>query len=379
MPGGDPGALEQLASSLEAAAAGFGEMGRNTRQVSASLPLEAEWTGDAADSYAAFAGNLSQGAAAVEAPLSRIALSVRDYAGFLRTAQQKVAAYASAAAVAQVSGDDSGYISVAEGAAEDAEAAVSAWQAAGDRVAEEATGSAGQLGAVFGAQGPVQRWLGTQIVPLETLAGIPGLGDPVIPQILKTPGAEFGPEILKTPGAELGPEILITLPGEIGPEILITRPGDLAPEILITRPGDLAPEILKTPPGLLGPLINYSEQGSAADVDPNLGRLSESERGTLPRLQAMFPDRVFRVSPEERDGEYFDDLGRTYDQMGDAETSQYWNAQKFFRSINNHLMKSASFTVIDLTGFSNHVISDITDYVNSLPEGEQAKIIRIGF
>jgi uncharacterized protein YukE len=367
MPGGDPAVLEDLASSLEAAAAGFGGLGRNTRQVTASIRLGAEWTGDAADSYTAFTGNLSHGAAAVEAPLSRIAASVRDYAGFLRMAQQKVAAYASAAETAQISGNDSAYVTSAQGAAHDAEAAVSAWQAVGDRVAAEVTSAAGQLGDVFGSQGPVQNWLGSQPVPLDTLAGMPGLGDPVMPQILKTPGMVLGPEILKTPGAELGPEILITPPGEIGPEILITRPGDLGPEML------------KTPPGLLGPLINYSEQ---RDVDPYLWRLSESERGTLPRLQAMFPDRVFRVSPEERNGEYFDDLGRTYDQIGDPVTSKYWGprtAQEFAAAIDGHLLKSVHFVVIDLTGFSNQSVADIARYVNSLPEADQARIIRIGF
>jgi uncharacterized protein YukE len=370
MPGGDPDALEQLASSLEVAAGGFGELGRGTRQVTASVRLDAEWTGDAADSYTAFTANLSQGTAAVEAPLSRMVSSVRDYAGLLRTAQQKVAAYASAAETAHVSGNDGGYVSVAEGAAGDAEAALTAWQAAGDRVATEITNAAGQLGNVFGSQGPVQSWLGSQPVPLDTLAGMPGLGNPMMPEILKTPGSELGPEILKTPGAELGPEILLTPPGEIGPEILITPPGDLGPEIL------------KTPPGLLGPLINYSEQGSAANVDPYLWRLSEAERGTLPRLQAMFPDRVFRVSPEERDGEYFDDLGRTYDQIGDPATSKYWSprdAQKFAEAIDGHLLKSVHFVVIDLTGFSDQSTADISRYVDSLPEAEQAKIIRIGF
>jgi uncharacterized protein YukE len=370
MPGGDPAVLEDLASSLEAAAAGFGGLGRSTHQVTVSVRSGAEWTGDAADSYSAFTGNLGQGVAAVEAPLSRIALSVRDYAGFLRTAQQKVTAYASAAETAQVSGNDSAYASVAEGAAQDAEAALTAWQAGGDRVATEVTNAAGQLGNVFGSQGPVQSWLGSQPVPLDTLAGMPGLGNPMIPEILKTPGSELGPEILKTPGGELGSEILITLPGEIGPEILITPPGDLGPGIL------------KTPPGLPGPLINYSEQGSAADVDPHLWRLSEPERGTLPRLQAMFPDRVFRVSPEERDGEYIDDEERTYDQMGDPATSKYWSprvAQQFFEAIDGHLLKSVDFTVIDLTAFSDQSIADITRYVDSLSEAEQARVIRIGF
>ncbi len=372
MPSGDPSVLEQLASRLETAAAGFGELGRGARQVTASVRLEAEWTGDAADSYSAFTDNLSQGTSAVEAPLSQIASSVRDYAGFLRTAQQKVAASSSAAETAQVSGNDVAYVSVAESAAQDAEAAITAWQAAGNRVAGEVTSAAGQLGDVFGSQGPVQSWLGRQPVPWDTLAAMPGLGDPVVPQILKTPGIELGPEILKTP------------PGELGPEILITPPGELGSEILITPPGELGPEILKTPPGPLGPLINYSEQGSLAETgdDPNLGRLSESELATLRRVQEMFPDREFSVSPEERDGEYTDNEGRTYDQMGNPKTSEYWssaNEQRFYDSIDEHLLKSVNFTVIDLTGFSDQSIADITSYVDSLPEAEQAKIIRIGF
>jgi uncharacterized protein YukE len=372
MPGGDPAVLEQIASRLATDAGQFAELGRSTRQVAASVRSDAEWTGDAADSYTAFTGNLSQGAAAAEQPLSRIASAVHDYAGFLRAAQQKVAAYASAAETAQVSGNDSAYVSVAQSAAKDAEVAVEAWQAAGDRVATEVTGAAAQLGDVFGSAGPVQNWLGLQPVPWDTLAGMPGLGDPVMPQILKTPGMEYSPEILKTP------------PGELGPEILITPPGELGPEILITPPGELGGQILKTPPGLLGPLVNYAKQGSGQEIgdDPNLGRLSGAELATLRRLQGMLPDRKFTVSPEERDGEYTDDEGRTYDQMGDTDTSKYWNSansQNFFDAIDRHLLKSVDFTVIDLTGFSKQSISDITDYVESLPEQEQAKIIRIGF
>jgi hypothetical protein len=51
-------------------------------------------------------------------PLSKIALAVREYAGCLRTAQEKVATYTSAAEVAEVSGNDSGYVSAAELAAQ---------------------------------------------------------------------------------------------------------------------------------------------------------------------------------------------------------------------------------------------------------------------
>jgi hypothetical protein len=117
-------------------------------------------------------------------------------------------------------------------------------------------------------------------------------------------------------------------------------------------------------------------------MDPNLARLSDPEAATLTRLQEEFPDRNFRVSAEERDGEFTDVQGRTYDQIGDPQASAHWSAraaQIFYKSIAKHLLKSMDFTVIDLTGFSDQAISDITSYVDSLPEAEQAKIIRIGF
>jgi uncharacterized protein YukE len=247
MPGGHPRLLEQLAARLEAIAEGTADLGASTRKVTASIRSDAAWTGDAADAYTAFTDNLAQGVAAAPAPLSKIALAVRDYAGCLQTAQEKVAAYTFAAGVAEVSGNDSGYVSAAQTAAQNANAAVAAWQAAGDRAAAavNAAGTQLQLGDLFGSQGPVMSWLGRQPVPSDTLAGFPGLGDPVGPQVLKTPGWLLGPQVMKTPGADLGPEILITPPGELGPEILLTPPAELGPEIL------------KTPPADLRPLINY--------------------------------------------------------------------------------------------------------------------------
>src|SRR5579872_4313437 len=196
MPGGDPDVLERLATQLQAIAKGTANLGASTRQITASIRSGAEWTGDASDAYTAFTGDLAQGVVGAQAPLARIASAVQDYAGCLRTAQEKVAAYASAAEVAQVSGDDSGYLSVAKAAEQDATTAVAAWQAAGDRAAAQVTEAAGQLGDVFGSQGPVQSWLGRQPMPWDTLAGFPGLGEPVGPEILKAPGWELGPEIL---------------------------------------------------------------------------------------------------------------------------------------------------------------------------------------
>lgn len=125
------------------------------------------------------------------------------------------------------------------------------------------------------------------------------------------------------------------------------------------------------------------EEMADAEVDPDPNaRLSPSERDSLDRIREEYPDRDFRASEEERDGEYTDNEGRTYDQMGDPRASQYWNprsAQKFYRAIDAHLNKSMDFTVIDLTGFSEQSTADIAGYVDSLPADLQAKIIRIGF
>jgi hypothetical protein len=120
----------------------------------------------------------------------------------------------------------------------------------------------------------------------------------------------------------------------------------------------------------------------ALSDDPGLARLSDSEAATLTRLQDEYPELDFKPSAEERDGEYVDNQGRTYDQMGNPNTSRYWSpsaAQKFYQAIQGHLLKSMDFTVIDLTGFSEQSAADIANYVDSLPGVEQAKIIRIGF
>jgi uncharacterized protein YukE len=264
MPGGDPVILEQLAAQLEAAAAGAGNLGGTTRQVAASVRSGANWTGDAADAYTSFTGNLGQGVAAVEAPLARMASAVRAYAGYLRAAQQTVAAYASAADAAQVSGNDAGYVSLAAVARQYALTAVADWQAAGDQAASVVNAASGQLGDVFGQQGPVLSWPGRQSAPLTNLAGVPALGEFIGPEILKTPPGDPGPLILKTP------------PGDLGPQVLITLPGDMGPEILITPPGYSGPLILKTPPAESGPVVNYEQ-----DPNPELPPGYTSSPGLL--------------------------------------------------------------------------------------------------
>jgi len=78
--------------------------------------------------------------------------------------------------------------------------------------------------------------------------------------------------------------------------------------------------------------------------------------------------------------DYVDDLGRTYDQMGNAAMIPYWNTQRaqFFNQINRHVQK-ADFTIIDLTGFPANIKEDVANHILSLPQPLFDKIVPIGF
>lgn len=124
-----------------------------------------------------------------------------------------------------------------------------------------------------------------------------------------------------------------------------------------------------------------TEAGHSAD-DPNLGRLRDVELATLRRAQAEFPELGLNASALERDGEYVDKFGRTYDQMGNPRTALFWNSvreQQFYDAIDDHLRKSVTFTLIDLTGFSEEAKASIRMYVDSLSPMDQDRIIRVGF
>jgi RHS repeat-associated protein len=109
-------------------------------------------------------------------------------------------------------------------------------------------------------------------------------------------------------------------------------------------------------------------------------RLNEAEIATLGRLRQLrqFVGRTFRESPHVG-AEYVDDLGRSFDALGSPAASTHWNARQFLRSIDNHVLKTNDFTVIDLTGFTPEQIGTVTRYVSSLSREAQARIVRIGF
>jgi RHS repeat-associated protein len=119
----------------------------------------------------------------------------------------------------------------------------------------------------------------------------------------------------------------------------------------------------------------------AAEIGiPGASRLSSGEQATAARLQELpeFAGRTFTESPHVG-AEYVDDLGRTYDAMGEPAASTYWNETEFLRSIDRHIVKSNDFTVIDLSGFTPEQVAAVTRYVDSLSPEAQATIVRIGF
>jgi hypothetical protein len=126
---------------------------------------------------------------------------------------------------------------------------------------------------------------------------------------------------------------------------------------------------------------------AVADLDrlraegiPDATRLSPAEQATAARLKAHpdFADRTFGESPHVG-AEYVDDRGMSYDAVGTPEASRYWNERVFLHSVDQHLLKSNDYTVVDLTGFTPEQIAAVRRHLDGLPASEQAKIVRIGF
>jgi hypothetical protein len=126
---------------------------------------------------------------------------------------------------------------------------------------------------------------------------------------------------------------------------------------------------------------------AVADLDrlraegiPDATRLSPAEQATAARLKAHpdFADRTFGESPHVG-AEYVDDRGMSYDAVGTPEASRYWNERVFLHSIDQHLLKSNDYTVVDLTGFTPEQIAAVRRHLDGLPASEQAKIVRVGF
>jgi hypothetical protein len=73
------------------------------------------------------------------------------------------------------------------------------------------------------------------------------------------------------------------------------------------------------------------------------------------------------------------ELGRSYDFVGQLPASQFWNQASFLNSIGSHLNKSNDFTVVDVTGFASEHVAIVQDFLNGLSEAAQSTIVRTGF
>ncbi|HWE91362.1 MAG TPA: hypothetical protein VG317_18015 [Pseudonocardiaceae bacterium] len=90
-PAGDPSALMQLADQLDQHAGKVGDLGANTLKTTQGIQAGADWTGDAANKYGTFTGDVAHGVGSMESPLHNVANAIRGYAGVLQRAQKSVA------------------------------------------------------------------------------------------------------------------------------------------------------------------------------------------------------------------------------------------------------------------------------------------------
>jgi hypothetical protein len=153
MPSGSPGQLEQLADALDQHASRVTDVAKATSTVTGLVRTDAEWTGQAADSYSQFTGEFTSRIGRVAPPLNQIAAAARTYASALRTAQQQVTAYNN---IVESPEATSGQITpalleAAYAAQNSANQACASCQAAGSQAAAQVKSATAQLTAVFKA------------------------------------------------------------------------------------------------------------------------------------------------------------------------------------------------------------------------------------
>jgi hypothetical protein len=290
VPGGDPAALRELAAQLRTAAQRSGSLGSNTSDLTDAITSDAQWTGSASNSLSNLSANLSEGTSAAEAPLTRIADAVENYANVLDVAQQKAQ---TANAIFQTAQDDptGSLISTAEQYGQDAMDALDALQQAGDQAAGQVNSAADdlQVGSLFGSQGQVTSWAGSQ--PALGTYGLGQPGDLVPGQTEIFPvddGLGLGPETIPADDG-LGPWIE-TIPADDG----------LGPSIETIPVDDgLGPMIETIPEASKGPFVNY---------DTDLPRLDGSGKLHMPDRDDPLPGFVPRDWTAEDLEQVQDDL-----------------------------------------------------------------------
>jgi hypothetical protein len=129
-------------------------------------------------------------------------------------------------------------------------------------------------------------------------------------------------------------------------------------------------------------LVRRSARRIPAKLDDSMRHAKEAEQRTAQRLtdNPDFDGRTFKGIPGKDPGhDWVDDLGRTYDAVGDGTKAKDFKLDQFTRSIDRHLLKSNDLTVIDMTGYTPDQIAAVGKYVDALPAAKQAMIVRVGF
>jgi Domain of unknown function (DUF4157) len=118
-----------------------------------------------------------------------------------------------------------------------------------------------------------------------------------------------------------------------------------------------------------------------ATLDASMSLAKPAEQATAGRLATFpgFEGRTFHgVPPPDPGYDWVDDLGRTYDALGDGTKAKFFDVKDFMDSIDHHFRKMNDFTVIDMTGFSPEQIAKVRKHLETA-KPIHGTVIRIGF
>jgi len=164
-----------------------------------------------------------------------------------------------------------------------------------------------------------------------------------------------------------------------------SKPADTTPQTSVAAAGAPAPD-----PGDQHNEQNPKEKFKVPDREPSIeipedkalgtdlesGQFRPNEVKTAWRLQEELQQPLARDATKA--GDWVGPDGKIYDAVGPA-PSEYLSAKSFNKSIDSHLLKSGTISVIDVTGLNAEQIAQVDAYVSSLPPESLAKIITIGF
>lgn len=154
-PPGNPGALLGLADQLDQHGSTMAQVAGDTGNTASTVRSQAQWQGDGADAYTAFANGIRNGSARIQPSLSTVSGAIRSYATTLQAAQQKVAQASASAQQASSNNDQAGV----DSAKSDAAAANKAVEDSGNEAAGKLGAVEEQLNKVWEGSEPVRAWI----------------------------------------------------------------------------------------------------------------------------------------------------------------------------------------------------------------------------